>query len=192
MSDRENTNKNLQFLNLFFGVIIIILSVFTFFSFRADTMTQNILISIALLTSGMTFFAIGIPDNIQKTKARTTEAVVGSLISLLGLMIFFIALLIAELEQFIINILLLVYMIMLGIIGVTVSFLTIYKRDETKEKVLIVMLICGILIIVLPVVNAMGLFFELWSNEFIIILISITLFIYGISRISLYITGIYK
>lgn len=192
MSERANTDENLKYLNLSFGVILIILSVFTFLSFMMGNITQIIIISIVLLTSGMTFLAIAIPDNIQESKARKIGAVVGSLISISGLTIFFIALLVIALEQFIIDILLFIFMIIIGIIGITVPALNIIERNEIEINAQRVMYIFGLLIIGVSIVNGMGLIFGLWPNEVIIILISITLMFHGISRTSLYITGVYK
>lgn len=192
MSVREITDENLKLLNLSFGTILIILSVFTFFSFMIDNITQIIIISIALLTSGMTFFATGIPDNVQESKVRKIEAVVGSLISILGLTIFFIALLVVELAQLVINILLIVFQIILVILGVAILYFNNIERDETKKSTRTVMFIFGLLIIGFSIVNFMGIIFSLWPNEFIIILISITLLFHGISKTLLYITGVYE
>lgn len=196
MSERANIDKNLKCLNLSFGVIIIILSVFTFLPFMIDNIireiTQIIIISIVLFTSGMTFLAVGIPDNIQKSKARKIGTVIGSLILILGLTIFFIALLVTALEQLIIKILLLIFLIILGIIGVTVPALFLIEREETKKNARSVMYIFGLFIIAFSIVNGMGLSYELWSHEVVIILISITSSFHGIPRTLLYWTGVYK
>jgi len=192
MSVRENTDKNLKFLNLSFGVIIIILSIFTFLSFMIDNIKQIMIISIVLLTSGMTFLAIGIPDNIQKAKARKISSVVGSIISIIGLTIFFISLLVITLGQFIINTLLLIFIIIIGIIGVTVPALNLIERNEIKKNARRVMYFFGLLIIGFSIVNGMGLLIGLWPSEVIVIFISITLLFHGISRALLYITGVYK
>jgi len=182
-----SNEKELRALNIFFGIIIVVLSIFIFMSFLINfDNTQVIIISTSLMILGIAFTAIGFPDKNQGERARKIEVILGYIVTAIGLIAFFIALINSNL---IIQILILTAIITFGIVGGGVIFAVVAeKRTNIEGKN--IMIAMGIIMIILSVVNFMLFLFGLWS-QVVIILISITLLTHGICRILLLKTGIF-
>lgn len=185
--------KELRALNIFFGIIIVVLSIFIFISFLINfDNTQVIIISTSLIILGAAFTAIGIPDKGQGERARGIEIFIGYIVTVIGLIAFFIALINSIL---IIQILLLITIITFIIVGGGVLF-AVGAEEPTIILGKNIMILMGIIMIILSVVNFMLFLFGILFNQdfklIIIILISITLLIHGISRILLFKTGIFE
>ena len=191
--DRPALNKQLRVLNLFFGIIIMVLSIYVISSFLINNANiQIIMISITLLIMGVAFTSIGIPDKGQDETAQKIEISIGFFITVVGLISVFISLINSNV---VIKILLLAFNVLSIIIAGGAMF-AVSSENWTVKKSRWVMIGIGIIMIIFCAVNitifAFGILLDKDFNLIIIILLSIALSIHGLSRILVYFTEIYK
>jgi len=186
-------DKELRALNLFFGIIIVFFSIYILMSYLINNANAQItIISICLLIVGVAFTTISFPAKApeQETRDRIIEIFFGYIVTAIGLLFFFIALIS---NDSMIQILLFIIVIIFGIVGGAVIF-AIISEHWTASKYL--MGIVGIIMIILSVVNFMmfllGPQLDINFIDVIIILLFISLLIHGLSRILVSRTGIYK
>ena len=188
--------KEICGLNLFFGIIIVFSSILIFISFFLDNVnTQIIIFSFNLIIIGVAFTSIGIPDKNQGVKAANMEIWGGFMITIAGLICFFISLISSNLIiqiRFIINI--------IFIIAGIVAFLAPYAERGTRTWSKWVMAGSGIIMaflsafyIVIPLLEPFILVITNIEGFVYImnILLFISIFIHGLARIIMYNTGIY-
>ncbi len=185
-------DKELRALNLFFGIIIVIFSIYILMSYLINNANaQIIIISICLLIVGVAFTAISFPDKEKQDKEdRIIEIFFGCIVTVIGLIFFFVSLIS---NDSMIQILLFIIVIIFGIVGGAVIF-GVISEHWTASKYL--MGIVGIIMIILSVANFMMFLFgpqlDIDFIDVIIILLFISLLIHGVSRIVIFKTGIYK
>jgi len=185
-------DKELRALNLFFGIIIVFFSIYILMSYLINNANAQItIISICLLIVGVAFTTISFPNKEKQDKEdRIIEIFFGYIVTFIGLIFFFIALIS---NDSMIQILLFIIVIIFGIVGGAVIF-AIISEHWTASKYL--MGIVGIIMIILSVVNFMmfllGPQLDINFIDVIIILLFISLLIHGLSRILVSRTGIYK
>ena len=125
-------DKELRILNLIFGIIIIVLSVYIVISFLfRNSNTQIIIISIGLLVMGIAFTSIGIPDKQQTVQARKIEISIGSFVTIVGLICVLLSLI--PPVNLLIQILILIFAVLSGIVGGAAIF-AVSSENWTKTK----------------------------------------------------------
>ena len=187
-------DKELRALNLFFGIIIVVLSIYVIMSLIIFTVnTQLILISASLLIIGAAFTSIGIADKDQTQDARKIEILFGFIVTVVGLIQFFISLIISNL---IIQILLLIINVICGIVGLAAILAVSSERWSIIRSRRIMILMGGAPMFGSSLINIVILIFGFLLsadfNHIIIILLFITLLLHGLARIVIYKTGIYE
>lgn len=194
---KEIEEKEIKILNRFFGIIIFlssILIVISFFIVKLDT--QIIIFSFNLFIIGVAFTCIGIPDKEQGVKAANTEIWGGGIITIAGLICFFISLISSNLIDqilFMINCILL----FAGI----VAFAAGLSERKTKTKSKWIMGGSGFVMALFPAIYIVSRIFELFgiisidNIEAFVNIMNILLFIsicgHGFARFIIYYTGIY-
>lgn len=188
--------KEICGLNLFFGIIIIFSSILIFISFfLVNINTQIIIFSFNLIIIGVAFTSIGIPDKNQGVEAANMEIWGGFIITIAGLICFFISLISSNLIiqiQFIIN----VIFIIAGIVAVLAPYAEKDTRTWSKWIMVgsgIIMAFLSAFYIVIPLLEPFILIITNIGGFIYImnILLFISIFIHGLARIIMYNTGIY-
>ena len=185
-------DDELRTLNLFFGLILVVLSFYVILSLMVNA--ELMMISVSLLIIGATFTCIGIADKDQPEKAQKIAILFGFIVTVAGLIIFFnISFIMSDL---VIQIMLLIANVILGIAG----FVAISAVSSENWSVLrsrrIMILMGGAPMFGASLINIVILIFgfvlNVDFNLIISILLFITLLLHGLARIIIYYSGIYQ
>lgn len=171
---------DLRVLNGFFGIIITIISILSFFNLDAAPITLLVIITFGMFSSGLTNVAIGIFDKTQDAWARILEIIIGILATIVGLILFFITLLSPPSSTTLLEFIIILTFFVIAILIVLVGFL----EDNTKQSATIIMGFAGFIIAIIAVLVLVA-FLDFILFTYVILLI------YGISRILLGFNGLY-
>ncbi|MFX1480243.1 MAG: hypothetical protein ACFFCI_19190 [Promethearchaeota archaeon] len=180
--------KELRALNLFFGIIIVLLSIFAMILFFiANDIAQMIILSISLLIVGVTLTGIGIPNKYQTVAAAVIEIIFGYVVTGGGLIFLFISLISSN------SILL---FITINAIFAFAGFAGIFAplsedRSKTWSKYIMAGF-GGLIMLFFSVFNIIFLLFELVDPLVAKILMFIILLSYGLARIIIFKIGIFQ
>ena len=188
-NDEFINERELCALNLFFGINIVVLSIFVMILFIvANINTQIIIISISLLMIGVTFTGIGIPDKHQTVAAATIEIILGSIVTGGGIICVFISLINSNLiiPMFII------INLFLAFAGFAGTFAPLSEDRSKIRSRWIIAGLGGIIMLFCSVINIIFLIFEIFDLIVIKILMFGARLFHGLARIILYQIGIFK
>lgn len=170
----------LRVLNGFFGIVIAIISVFSFFNLDADLLTLLVILIFGIFNCGVINVSIGVSDTTQDTWARILEIVIGVFATLGGIIFFFITLLIPPSTTDLLEMIITGTFFIIGALTVIIGFF----ETNTKREARLIMGIAGFIIAIISVLILP----EVIEFTFFI---SVILLIYGTSRIFLGIIGLY-
>ncbi len=185
-------DDDLRTLNLFFGMIIVVLSIYVIMSLTVDS--QLMMISVSLLMIGAGFTCIGITDKDQAEKAQNIAILFGFIVTVVGLIVFFnISFITSDLVM---QIMLLISNLILGIVGfVTISAVSSENWSVIRSRRIMIMMggapMFGAALINI-VILVFGFVLSTDFNLIISVLLFITLMLHGLARIIIYYTGIYE
>ncbi|MFW9826657.1 MAG: hypothetical protein ACFFEY_03445 [Candidatus Thorarchaeota archaeon] len=197
MKKDESTGTNifddneLRSLNLFFGMIIVVLSIFVIFLITVDA--NLIMISVSLLIVGAAFTCIGIADKDQKKEAQKIAILFGFIVTIVGLIVLFNISFI--MEPLIIQIMLLIGNITFGVVGLVAISAVSSEKWSVPMSRRIMILMGGAPMFGAALINIVILIFGLvLSTDFnfiVSILLFVTLLLHGLARIIIFYTKIY-
>ena len=189
--------KEMRYLNLFFGIIIVFSSILIFISFViVNVEIQIIIFSFNLFIIGVAFTGIGIPDKVQGVAAANVEIWWGVITTIAGLVCFFISLISS-------NLIIQILFIINGVFffaGLTAIFAPVAERSTRAWSKWImvgsgiIMFSFSLIYIVTHILELFGIItisnIEVFDN-IMNILLSISICSHGLARIFMSITGIY-
>ncbi len=180
-----NHELQLRILNLFFGIIILILPILSIlFPIDATTILLAVF-AFGLFTMGVSNMIIGISDMTQDEWVRNAEIIIGMAASAIGFYLFFIIFLTRTVGT---DPLVIVLVIIFLIVSCSTNLASIFESN-TKRLAKFVLGAVGLSSLTILVVFLTSMFFGV---NIYLIAFSLTLIIYGASRILLAITGIFS
>ncbi|MFX1391014.1 MAG: hypothetical protein ACFE9Z_13200 [Promethearchaeota archaeon] len=190
------TNKyddnELRSLNLFFGMIIVVLSIFVIFLITVEA--NLIMISVSLLIVGAAFTCIGIADKDQTEEAQKIAILFGFIVTIVGLIVLFNISFI--MEPMIIQIILLIGNATFGVVGLVAISAVSSEKWSVPMSRRIMILMGGAPMFGAALINIVILIFGLvlgTNYNFIVsILLFVTLMLHGLARIIIFYTKIYE
>lgn len=185
-------DNELRALNLFFGMIIVVMSIFVILSLTVSA--HLMMISVSLLIVGAAFACIGISDKDQTEQAQKISILFGFIVTIVGLVVIFNISFI--MNPMLIQTMLIVGNVTFGVVGfVAISAVSSEKWSVSRSRRLMI-LMGGAPMFGASLVNIVILIFgfilNVDYNHIISILIFITLLLHGLTRIIIYYTGIYQ
>ncbi|MFX0001001.1 MAG: hypothetical protein ACFE9Q_00490 [Candidatus Hodarchaeota archaeon] len=189
---RKFDDNELRTLNLFFGLILVVLSIYVILSLTVNA--ELMMISVSLLIIGAAFTCIGVVDKDQPEKAQKITVLFGFVFTVVGLIVFFnISFITSDLLM---QIMLVITNVILGIAGFVAISAVSSENWSVQRSRRIMILMGGAPMFGASLINIVILIFGFVLNTdfnyIISILLFITLLFHGLARIIIYYTGIYE
>ena len=185
-------DDELRTLNLFFGLILVVLSIYVIFSLTRGA--ELMMISVSLLIIGAAFTCIAIADKDQPEKEQKIAILFGFIVTVVGLIVFFNISFI--MYALVMQIMLLITNVILGIAGfVAISAVSSENWSVLRSRRIMILMggapMFGAALINI-VILIFGFVLDTNYNVIISILLFITLLLHGLARIIIFYTGIYE
>ncbi|MFX1309109.1 MAG: hypothetical protein ACFE9M_10095 [Promethearchaeota archaeon] len=185
-------DDELRTLNLFFGLILVVLSIFVILSLTVNA--EIMMISVSLLIIGAAFTCIGIADKDQTEQAQKIAILFGFIVTVVGLIVFFNVSFL--METVLIQIMLLIGNVTFGIVGLVAISAVSSENWSVPRSRRVMILLGGAPLFGAALINIVliifGLVLDADYNHVVSILLFITLLLHGLTRIVIYYTGIYE
>ena len=185
-------DDELRTLNLFFGLILVVLSIYVIFSLTRGA--ELMMISVSLLIIGAAFTCIAIADKDQPEKEQKIAILFGFIATVVGLIVFFNISFI--MYVLVMQVMLLITNVILGIAGfVAISAVSSENWSVLRSRRIMILMggapMFGAALINI-VILIFGFVLDTNYNVIISILLFITLLLHGLARIIIFYTGIYE
>ena len=185
-------DDELRTLNLFFGLFLVVLSIYVIFSLTRGA--ELMMISVSLLIIGAAFTCIAIADKDQPEKEQKIAILFGFIVTVVGLIVFFNISFI--MYVLVMQVMLLITNVILGIAGfVAISAVSSENWSVLRSRRIMILMggapMFGAALINI-VILIFGFVLDTNYNVIISILLFITLLLHGLARIIIFYTGIYE